>query len=80
MPIVANAAFDNTGNIYDPTVIVFDGVFNQTAYENYSPVFLPTAYALAYGIGFAALSALVTHTWRKLLLFLSGGHLLNTIL
>jgi len=63
LPISANGAFDNTGNWYDPTQVVTNGVFNATAYEEYSPLYLPITYALAYGLSFASLTALLSHTW-----------------
>jgi hypothetical protein len=63
MPILSSAVFDNTGKPYDVTkVLTPDFLFDQDAYERYSPVYLPITYVLSYAVQFASLSALVTHT------------------
>ena len=43
-------------------ILTSDFLFDQEAYRNYSKVFLPITYVLSYGVQFAALTALVTHT------------------
>ncbi|TGO86612.1 hypothetical protein BPOR_0289g00010 [Botrytis porri] len=63
MPILSSSVFDNTGKIYDVSKILTpDFLFNKEAYENYSRVFLPITYVLSYGLQFAALASLLTHT------------------
>lgn len=63
MPILSSAVFDNTGNIYDVSkILTKDFLFDREAYKNYSRVFLPITYVLSYGLQFAALSSLLTHT------------------
>lgn len=63
MPIVSAAVFDNTGKVYDVSKILTDDfVFDREAYKNYSRVFLPITYVLSYGVQFAGLAALLTHT------------------
>lgn len=63
MPILSSAVFDNTGKPYDVTkVLTPNFLFDQEAYEKYSPVYLPITYVLSYAVQFASLSALVTHT------------------
>jgi OPT family small oligopeptide transporter len=63
LPILSSAVFDNTGKPYEVSKILTpDFVFDKTAYERYSRVYLPITYVLSYGVQFAALSALVTHT------------------
>lgn len=63
MPMVSAAVFDNTGKIYDVSrILTKDFVFDQEAYRNYSRVFLPITYVLSYGVQFAGLAALLTHT------------------
>lgn len=63
MPIVSAAVFDNTGKVYDVSkILTKDFVFDQEAYRNYSRVFLPITYVLSYGVQFAGLAALLTHT------------------
>jgi OPT family oligopeptide transporter len=63
MPILSSTVFDNTGNIYDVSKILTpDFLFDKEAYHNYSRVFLPITYVLSYGLQFAALASLLTHT------------------
>lgn len=63
MPIVSAAVFDNTGHVYDVSkILTSDFVFDREAYRNYSRVFLPITYVLSYGVQFAGLTALLTHT------------------
>lgn len=63
MPMVSAAVFDNTGNVYDVgKILTKDFVFDREAYRNYSRVFLPVTYVLSYGVQFAGLAALLSHT------------------
>jgi hypothetical protein len=63
MPILSSSVFDNTGHIYDVSKILTpDFLFDKTAYQNYSRVFLPITYVLSYGLQFAALASLLSHT------------------
>jgi OPT family small oligopeptide transporter len=63
MPISTYQTFDRFGAAYDPTQILTDGVFNQTLYEGYSPIYLPTTYAVSYGISFASFTAVLVHVF-----------------
>lgn len=63
MPILSSAVFDNTGKPYSVSKILnADYTFDEEAYKQYSPLFLPITYALSYALQFAALAALITHT------------------
>jgi OPT family oligopeptide transporter len=63
MPILSAAVFDNTGNVYNVSrILTSDFVFDRAAYESYSQVFLPITYVLSYGVQFAGLASLLTHT------------------
>jgi OPT family oligopeptide transporter len=63
MPILSSAVFDNTGHIYDVSKILTpDFLFDRDAYHKYSRVYLPITYVLSYGLQFAALASLLTHT------------------
>lgn len=63
MPVISMAVFDNAGSVYNVTKILTpDFVFDREAYQNYSRVFLPITYMLSYGVQFAGLAALLTHT------------------
>jgi OPT family small oligopeptide transporter len=61
MPVQSSNAFDNTGSTYDVNRILSNFEFNETAYYEYSPLLLPTQFALAYGLAFAAVAAVVVH-------------------
>ncbi|KAF7561712.1 hypothetical protein G7046_g2432 [Stylonectria norvegica] len=63
MPILSAAVFDNTGKVYNVSrILTSDFLFDKEAYQNYSRVFLPITYVLSYGMQFAGLAALLTHT------------------
>ena len=63
MPILSTAVFDNTGNVYDVSkILTKDFLFDREAYHAYSRVYLPITYVLSYGLQFAGLAALLTHT------------------
>ncbi|KAI2616997.1 OPT-domain-containing protein [Hypomontagnella submonticulosa] len=63
MPILSVSVFDNTGNIYDVSrILTPDFLFDREAYSKYSRVFLPITYVLSYGLQFAGLASLLTHT------------------
>ena len=63
MPILSSSVYDNTGSIYDVTKILTpDFLFDKEAYHAYSRVYLPITYILSYGLQFAALASLLTHT------------------
>lgn len=64
MPILSTGVFDNTGKIYNVSKILTpEFLFDREAYSNYSRVFLPVTYMLSYGMQFAGLAALLTHTF-----------------
>ncbi|KAL3419861.1 OPT oligopeptide transporter [Phlyctema vagabunda] len=85
MPILSSSVFDNTGNVYDVSKILTpDFLFDREAYQNYSRVYLPITYVLSYGLQFAALASLLSHTacwhgrdiwrqWRRSLKEVDGG-------
>lgn len=63
MPILSASVFDNTGQIYDVgRILTPDFVFDRDAYSKYSRVYLPITYVLSYGLQFAGLASLLTHT------------------
>ena len=63
MPMLSSAVFDNTGKPYDVSrILTPDFLFDRKKYEAYSKVYLPITYLLSYGVQFAGLTALVTHT------------------
>ncbi|KAI1425520.1 OPT-domain-containing protein [Xylaria sp. FL1777] len=63
MPILSASVFDNTGQIYDVgRILTPDFLFDRAAYSKYSRVYLPITYVLSYGLQFAGLASLLTHT------------------
>jgi OPT family oligopeptide transporter len=63
MPILSASVFDNTGQIYDVgRILTPEFVFDRAAYSKYSRVYLPITYVLSYGLQFAGLASLLTHT------------------
>ncbi|PKX92239.1 small oligopeptide transporter, OPT family [Aspergillus novofumigatus IBT 16806] len=63
MPFSSSKTFDNTGKPYNTSRVMNpDYSLNQTAYHEYSPVFLSTTSVLSYGLGFAAVASIIVHT------------------
>ncbi|KZT03114.1 OPT oligopeptide transporter [Laetiporus sulphureus 93-53] len=63
MPISSRTSFDNQGRSYDVTKIINgDCSLNTDKYQAYSPLFLPTTFAMSYGLSFAAITSTIMHT------------------
>ena len=63
LPIQDSLAYDNTGNQYNvSSILTPELTIDEAAYRAYSPLFLSTNFALAYGISFATYSSLIVHT------------------
>lgn len=61
--MISSLVFDDAGKPYDVSRILTPNYqFDHEAYNKYSKVYLPITYVLSYGVQFASLSALVTHT------------------
>ncbi|KAG9250828.1 OPT oligopeptide transporter protein-domain-containing protein [Emericellopsis atlantica] len=74
LPLAANQNYDNHAQPYNTSLILNpDYTMNVTAYKEYSPILLGPAFSLSYGMGFAALTATLTHVavfygpdiWRR---------------
>ncbi|KAG9523651.1 small oligopeptide transporter-like protein, partial [Aureobasidium melanogenum] len=64
LPISQNGIFDNQGNTYNISrILTPEHTVDPVAYEKYSPLLLSTAFALTYGMNFASIAALVSHTY-----------------
>ncbi|TFK24480.1 OPT oligopeptide transporter [Coprinopsis marcescibilis] len=64
MPISGRGSYDNRQQTYNVTKILnADTTFNQQGYENYSPLFIPTTFAISYGLSFASITATLTHSF-----------------
>ncbi|KFH72326.1 OPT family small oligopeptide transporter [Podila verticillata NRRL 6337] len=63
-PILTPALFKVDGTDYNTTMILNDkALMDEEKYKEYGPLRISTFFALTYGIGFAGLSSMVTHTW-----------------
>lgn len=64
MPLSGSDSYDNTGNIYNVSLIVdAHGDFIADAYESYSTIFMPVTFALGYGLSFAVMTCLPVHVY-----------------
>ncbi|CAD6964877.1 unnamed protein product [Tilletia laevis] len=62
LPIVSNHVFDRFGERYDvKRLLTANGMFNATSYNDYSQQYLPTTFMIAYGLSFAATTAILVH-------------------
>ncbi|TFK50777.1 OPT superfamily oligopeptide transporter [Heliocybe sulcata] len=62
-PISGNEPYDRYGTMYNVSrVLQVDDRFNLTAYEEYSPLYLPATYAVTYLIAFALTTCVLVHT------------------
>ncbi|KAG9050895.1 hypothetical protein FS837_001549 [Tulasnella sp. UAMH 9824] len=67
LPIMGGSAYDRFAEPYDlKYVITRDFRLNVTAYEEYSPVYVPISYSVTYLLGFAVPIAALVHIvlWR----------------
>jgi hypothetical protein len=62
-PITGDGPFDRFGDPYNITrVLKTDDTFNLTAYQEYSPLYLPATYAMTYLLAFALTTCVLVHT------------------
>jgi hypothetical protein len=72
-PISGSNPYDRFGQIYNLTrVLTSDYRFDPVAYDEYSPLFLPATFAMAYLVAFALVPCIIIHT-----LLYHGQGLLN---
>ncbi|KAG0266236.1 hypothetical protein BG011_002933 [Mortierella polycephala] len=62
-PILTSDLFQENGNEYDTMAIMTNNILDETKYAAYGSLRISTFFALTYGIGFAGLSSMMTHTW-----------------
>ncbi|KAH0152259.1 small oligopeptide transporter, partial [Aureobasidium melanogenum] len=63
LPFSTSSSYDNSANQYNVSRILTPQItLDLKKYEEYSPLFLSTTFALCYGLSFAAISAVVVHT------------------
>lgn len=64
LPISSSGSYDRYGSNYNVSRIINKDTlsFNEKNYQNYSPLFLSTTFAISYGLSFAAMFATLVHT------------------
>lgn len=63
MTISSRTSYDNRGLAYNVTrILTPESTLDLEAYEQYSPLFLSTTFALAYGLSFASITSVIVHT------------------
>lgn len=63
LPMSTGGSFDNTGAAYNVSRILNpEYTLDAQLYQEYSPLFLSTTFAMAYGLSFATIIAVVMHT------------------
>ncbi|EFE43060.1 OPT peptide transporter Mtd1, putative [Trichophyton verrucosum HKI 0517] len=63
LPISDSTTYDNMAKPYNVSRILSpDFTLDEEKYKAYSPLFLSTTFALTYGLSFASIAAVVTHT------------------
>ncbi|KAK8090015.1 Sexual differentiation process protein isp4 [Apiospora hydei] len=64
LPMSDASTYDNTGAPYNTTrILTKDFVLDEEAYKAYSPLFISTTFAIAYGLSFAAITSLIVYTF-----------------
>lgn len=65
MPLVSSRVVDRFGNKYNTSRVIdiATSSLNVTAYEEYSPVYLPVALSTVYGLGLALCTSCLVHTF-----------------
>ena len=62
-PISGNEPFDRFGQSYNVSLVLLpNDTFNETAYNHYSPLYLPATYAMTYLLAFALSTCALVHT------------------
>ncbi|EEQ37471.1 putative sexual differentiation process protein [Clavispora lusitaniae] len=64
LPFSSSGSYDRYGQTYNVSKIVnVDTLsFDKKAYENYSPLFISSTFAISYGLSFASIIATLVHT------------------
>ncbi|GJJ78726.1 hypothetical protein EMPS_11085 [Entomortierella parvispora] len=62
-PINNSKLYTTSGQIYNTSAVMTNFVLDEDKYAAYGPLRITTFFALTYGVGFAGLSSMITHTW-----------------
>ncbi|KZF18813.1 OPT superfamily oligopeptide transporter [Xylona heveae TC161] len=64
LPLLSAGTYDNRGHTYNITRVVDSNLnFVLSKYQEYSPMYISMSYSLTYGLSFAAVTAVVVHTY-----------------
>ncbi|KAJ5492416.1 Tetrapeptide transporter OPT1/isp4 [Penicillium expansum] len=64
LPLLSSGTFDNTGSAYKVSRVLNEALdFSESKYKEYSPMYISMSYSLTYGLSFAAVTAIVVHTY-----------------
>ncbi|KAJ5329424.1 hypothetical protein N7452_009814 [Penicillium brevicompactum] len=65
LPLLSSGTFDNTGSSYNVSRVIDTATkdFSLAKYQEYSPMYISMSYSLTYGLSFAAVTAVVVHTY-----------------
>ncbi|RDW74522.1 small oligopeptide transporter, OPT family [Aspergillus mulundensis] len=62
LPISDSSSYDNMGQVYNVSrILTPEMTLNTAEYNNYSPLFLSTTFALCYGLSFATIIAVLVN-------------------
>ncbi|KAJ8661319.1 OPT family small oligopeptide transporter [Lichtheimia ornata] len=62
-PIITQELFDKFGEPWNNSMVLTpERTLNETAYAEYGPLYMTSFFAFTYGIGFAGLTAVISHT------------------
>lgn len=68
LPLLSSSTFNRFAGTYNVTKVIdtkpgtIDFTFNQTKYEAYSPLYIPSSYSITYALSFASVIAILVHT------------------
>ncbi|KAH6891476.1 small oligopeptide transporter-like protein [Thelonectria olida] len=64
LPLLSSSTFDNTGSTYNISRVIDENLdFVLSKYKEYSPMYVSMSYSLTYGLSFAAVTAIIVHTY-----------------
>lgn len=64
LPLLSSSTYDNTGTKYNVSKVIDENLdFDLSKYQEYSPMYISMSYSLTYGLSFAAVTAIIVHTY-----------------
>lgn len=61
LPFASDQVYDRYGEVYDASRILSGTSLDVEKYKAYSPAYLPSTFALVYGLSFASLTCVLVH-------------------